>query len=92
MTAIGSIRRRLWWDDAACRHCHPSLFFPAGPTVAAEQVHRALSICNRCPVRGMCLADNLDERFGIWGGTTEESRRQLRRNLRTKAVLIAVNG
>ena len=19
-------RRRLWWDDAACRHCHPSLF------------------------------------------------------------------
>jgi WhiB family redox-sensing transcriptional regulator len=71
-----------WRLAAACRRADPELFFPigtAGP--AASQVVEARRICLACPVRSDCLdwAIRSGQDHGIWGGTTEEERRILRR-------------
>lgn len=74
--------RTDWRADAACLHADPDLFFPigtAGP--GSRQVDKARRVCHSCPVRHPCLTWALDEGItsGIWGGTTEEERRALRR-------------
>jgi len=71
-----------WRDQSACRDTDPDLFFPVGTTgPAIEQIENAKSVCTDCDVRQPCLdfalATNQDS--GIWGGTSEEERRKLRR-------------
>jgi WhiB family redox-sensing transcriptional regulator len=71
-----------WRDDAACLHADPDLFFPdgtAGP--ALRQQDQAKRICRSCPVQQPCLTWALDQAIvsGVWGGTTEDERRALRR-------------
>ncbi len=71
-----------WRDQSACRDTDPDLFFPVGTTgPAIEQIENAKSVCTDCEVRQPCLdfalATNQDS--GIWGGTSEEERRKLRR-------------
>jgi WhiB family redox-sensing transcriptional regulator len=64
-----------WVGDALCAQTDPDIFFPekGGSTLSAKQV------CASCPVREECLdyALRMDERFGIWGGTSERQRRKL---------------
>jgi WhiB family transcriptional regulator, redox-sensing transcriptional regulator len=71
-----------WRNDAACLGVDPDLFFPigtAGP--ALDQIDEAKRICRACPVRERCLAWALEAgaATGIWGGTTDDERRALRR-------------
>jgi WhiB family redox-sensing transcriptional regulator len=71
-----------WTDHAACRGADPELFFPvgyAGPAV--EQETDAKAVCAGCAVRDDCLAWALraGEPDGIWGGTSPEERRHMRR-------------
>jgi WhiB family redox-sensing transcriptional regulator len=66
-----------WWQAAACQSADPELFFPvsvSGP--AAEEVERAKAVCRQCPVRRECLqhAITANERYGVWGGTSEQER------------------
>ena len=71
-----------WREHAACRDTQPDLFFPVGTTgLAIEQIEAAKAVCHECLVRGDCLefalATNQDS--GVWGGTSEEERRKLRK-------------
>lgn len=71
-----------WRDHAACRHTDPELFFPVGTTGSAIlQVEAAKQVCQSCPARQPCLdfamASGME--CGVWGGTSEEDRRRLRR-------------
>jgi WhiB family redox-sensing transcriptional regulator len=71
-----------WRRRAACRDTDPDLFFPVGTTGAAlVQIDQAKAVCEICHVKAECLqfalATNQDS--GIWGGTSEEERRKLRR-------------
>lgn len=71
-----------WRDFAACRDTDPDLFFPVGTTGAAiEQIESAKSVCHQCDAQAQCLefamATNQDS--GIWGGTSEDERRKLRK-------------
>ena len=71
-----------WRVDAACRDTEPDLFFPVGTTGAAiEQISAAKAVCMQCAARFECLefalATNQDS--GVWGGTSEEERRSIRR-------------
>lgn len=71
-----------WRRHAACRDTDPDLFFPVGTTgPAIEQIENAKAVCNECEARTDCLeyalATNQDS--GIWGGTSEEERRQIRK-------------
>ena len=71
-----------WRRAAACRDTDPDLFFPVGTTgPAIEQIANAKAVCRQCDSQTACLefalATNQDS--GIWGGTSEEERRKLRR-------------
>ncbi len=71
-----------WRDLAACRDTDPDLFFPVGTTgPAIVQIESAKTVCNDCEAKAPCLefalATNQDS--GVWGATSEEDRRQLRR-------------
>ncbi|MFI6936295.1 WhiB family transcriptional regulator [Streptomyces cellulosae] len=71
-----------WREHAACRHEDPDLFFPIGTTgPALVQQEQAKAVCRRCPVREQCLEWALDtgQSIGVWGGTSENERRALKR-------------
>ncbi|NBM18970.1 WhiB family transcriptional regulator [Streptomyces sp. GC420] len=71
-----------WRDAAACRNEDPDLFFPIGNTgPALLQIEEAKAVCRRCPVREQCLEWALDagQDIGVWGGTSENERRALKR-------------
>lgn len=71
-----------WQHQAACHTEDPELFFPVGNAGPARiQAQQAKRICETCPVRDACLAYALDigESVGVWGGTTEDERRTMKR-------------
>jgi WhiB family transcriptional regulator, redox-sensing transcriptional regulator len=74
--------RANWRDRAACTRLDPDLFFPVSTSgVSLTDIEAAKRVCQRCPVTTLCLrwALDLGQVSGIWGGTTEEERRALRR-------------
>ena len=71
-----------WRLQAACRHTDPDLFFPVGTTgPAIDQIESAKAVCRACDVQGPCLEFALatNQEAGVWGGTSEEERRKLRK-------------
>lgn len=71
-----------WRDQAACRNTDPDLFFPIGSTgPAIEQIESAKAVCMQCEAQRACLEFALatNQESGIWGGTSEEERRKLRK-------------
>lgn len=71
-----------WRNVAACRDTDPDLFFPVGSTgVAIEQIAAAKEVCNMCPAKTACLEFALlsNQESGVWGGTSEDERRILRK-------------
>lgn len=77
---------RDWRDQAVCSSEEVTqIFFPVGVTgQAAVQIEDAKAVCVECPVRQECLeyAITTNQEYGIWGGTSEEERRVLRRKWR----------
>lgn len=77
-----------WRTEAVCsQSAGTKLFFPVGVTGAAEiQIHQAKTVCAECPVRAECLefAITTNQEYGVWGGTSEEERRVLRRQWRQR--------
>ncbi len=74
--------RTDWRDHAACSGLDPDLFFPVSTSGASlTEIEAARRVCQCCPVTTPCLrwALDLGQVSGIWGGTTEEERRALRR-------------
>ncbi|MFM7686781.1 MAG: WhiB family transcriptional regulator [Actinomycetota bacterium] len=81
-----------WKKDAICRDTDPDLFFPVGTTgFALVQIDRAKQVCGECPVNEDCLqyAIETNQDSGIWGGTSEEERRQIRRRMAGRATKAA---
>ena len=79
----------IWHRSAACRSVDPELFFPvscAGPS--RDQLERAKAVCAVCLVRPQCLqyAIAANEKFGVWGGMTEEERRRCAHRPRVRAA------
>lgn len=71
-----------WRHQAACLDEEPELFFPVGSGGPAKlQVAKAKSVCHRCPVASDCLewAIGTGQDAGVWGGTSEEERRAMKR-------------
>lgn len=64
----------------ACKYEDPELFFPLGYGEKFQpQIQEALKVCGLCLDQADCLNQALTtpEKYGIWGGTTEEQRRSL---------------
>lgn len=73
-----------------CAEADPDAFFPVddfdSPSVNARTAphyaneRAAKAVCSQCPLKIECLVYALKTgQQGIWGGTTENDRRQLRR-------------
>lgn len=76
-----------WRARAVCRDTDPDLFFPIGTSEPAlEQIRNAKTICAGCAVKAQCLewALETNQHVGIWGGLTEDERRDLRRRQRAR--------
>ncbi|MDQ6927100.1 MAG: WhiB family transcriptional regulator [Actinomycetota bacterium] len=71
-----------WRQQASCQTTDADLFFPIGNGgPAIDQIAAAKEVCNACPVRVECLSFALrtNQEAGIWGGTSEDERRKLRK-------------
>ena len=68
-----------WQDRSACYGVDPNLFFP----ISEEEAAPALAFCGICAIRVECLAWALKngERYGVWGGLTEQQRRRISRQV-----------
>src|SRR5690606_38314031 len=80
-----------WHDDAACRGEDPVLWFGADWEPADQRAAReaaAKAICVTCPVRRECLDHAVEhpERYGLWGGLTEEELARERRRRGRRAA------
>jgi WhiB family redox-sensing transcriptional regulator len=83
-----------WRDEAICRETDPDLFFPIGTTgQALLQIDRAKQVCNECTVQVSCLEFALEtnQDSGIWGGTSEEERRDIRRRIAARNRITIMN-
>lgn len=71
-----------WQLRGSCQGLNSSVFFhPDGERGSARsrRADRAKAICQRCPVLEQCRRHALSARepYGVWGGLTEEERREL---------------
>lgn len=71
-----------WQLQGACQGLNSSVFFhPDGErgSARARRADRAKAICQHCPVLEQCRRHALAARepYGVWGGLTEEERREL---------------
>ncbi len=66
-----------WRRQAACRDMDTDVFFP----LSDEEAGPAKAVCATCPVRAECLEFALatNQEAGVWGATSEEERRKLRK-------------
>ena len=73
-----------WRKNALCRDTDPELFFPVGSTgQALQQISAAKEVRCECTVKTECLefAIETNQDCGIWGGTSEDERRNIRRQM-----------
>ena len=71
-----------WRTRSSCRDTAPDMFFPVGTTgLALDQIAAAKAVCSSCEVQSACLEFALatNQESGVWGGTSEEERRKLRK-------------
>jgi WhiB family redox-sensing transcriptional regulator len=88
-TDQSSRRPDHWAERAACQSADPSIFFPVGEDNPRDPDYStAKKICSTCEVRGECLVAGLNERYGVWGGTTPRQRRDMRKSDR-RAIMPA---
>ena len=79
-----SVPKFVLSGDPACSTVDPELFFPQEQPgqLAAKYVNlsKAKAICDGCPLKNPCLEYALrNMEIGVWGGTTESQREDLRR-------------
>ena len=67
------------FTDALCREIGVELFFPENSSFPQEE-RFVRTLCNKCPVVVECREWAINhEEHGIWGGTTPNERRFIRR-------------
>ena len=80
-----------WESDALCRE-HPEVNFYPNPYESSEP---AKAVCGECLVKRECLVFALSNRdafrYGVWGGTDPEERRELRRSHESPGVRPPLN-
>lgn len=70
-----------WQSQGACKGSDPDQYFPH-PHVSHAQIVSIRAVCEACPVRRECADWGIHhEQLGIWGGTTDRQRREIRRKL-----------
>ena len=73
------IRHQAWRAEAACVGQPPDLWIPGVGAGNSQASDEAVAICRSCPVATQCAEHALTqpEHYGIWGGTTQEERKNV---------------
>jgi len=73
------LARPAWQREALCRGEAVAMFVRA----PKADYGRLRAVCGACPVRRECLEFALadDSLIGLWGGTTDAERRELRQRV-----------
>lgn len=82
-----------WRGVASCLDTDPELFFPVGATgLAVTQIEEAREVCMGCACQEKCLefALRTNQDAGVWGGSSEEERRHLRRTYLSRRRIKAI--
>jgi WhiB family redox-sensing transcriptional regulator len=84
---VAALEEPVGLEDGLCREVDADTFF--ADVGENHKISAARIICGRCDVREACLEYALEhgERYGMWGGMTENQRRKLI-SARNKAKLI----
>lgn len=63
-----------FWEGASCIGHDPDMWFEP------QQFRKAVAICETCPLITKCgiYALEQNEYYGVWGGLTEQDRRNLK--------------
>ena len=71
-----------WKSRANCTGVDPDLFFPGRNDT--EAIANAKAVCAGCPVSEECLEYAIDRNhhMGVWGGSSENERKAIRRRRR----------
>jgi WhiB family redox-sensing transcriptional regulator len=71
------------FENPLCSEVDTELFFP--DTGKSDQAATAKKICRKCPHLTECFEWALrNERYGVWGASSERDRRNLRAKLNIK--------
>ena len=76
------MREPRFYENPSCAEVGGDFWFPekADGSMNTVEMVMAKSICRTCPHKAECAEWGIvKERFGIWGGTTENERRVIRR-------------
>jgi|688.fasta_scaffold2723589_1 hypothetical protein len=77
--------------EVGCKQ-FPDAYFMSAENHEEQSLNKlAVSICNACPVKDLCLAYALEakEPYGIWGGKTTSQRKKLiAKNLKLSKQLL----
>lgn len=78
-----------WMQYGLCKG-HTNIFFPARGQ--NKKFKLAKKICESCPVKKQCLDFALEneEMHGVWGATSERTRRVMRRNIRNGIKVVSI--
>ena len=83
---IGTDRFKAPFFDGSqpCAQIDPELFFPDNSAQGAVYLKTTRPICKSCEFESLCLeyAVNTPTTLGIWAGTTERQRMQIRKTKR----------
>jgi WhiB family transcriptional regulator, redox-sensing transcriptional regulator len=73
-----------WREAGRCKGADPEVFYPEDDE---DEGISAKAICDKCPVREICLEHAITnrEKIGVWGGYTARERRRLVRQRRRSA-------
>lgn len=79
-----------WRDQAKCVGMPTEKFFPEH--LKESRFDDALRICATCPVSDACLKlviglDDVDDKWGVFGGTTPRQRKHIRHELERGQML-----
>lgn len=66
-----------WQQHAACLDANPEIFFSENDDY--KTINQAKSFCHRCPIKGFCLEEGWNEKYGVWGGFSVDERIHLRK-------------
>jgi WhiB family redox-sensing transcriptional regulator len=76
------MREPRFYENPACAQVGGDFWFPEKSDGSSNSVEMlmAKSICRSCPHQSECAEWGIQkERFGIWGGLSENERRNMRR-------------
>lgn len=81
------------WDEANCRNADTEIFYMTRDELQQAGLNQrsVRAMCGRCVIRKDCLSYAMvNEKYGMWGGLTQEERTFVRHGQLTHPMMIGL--